>query len=152
VPQRLQAERLKYPGLLPREVLVLQNWLKTHESLYDSFAYNVRVGKGIDPGPAYDADMRRMAVMNTQKRIDAVAYKGSTVTLIEVKDRATLSAIGQLVGYGALWQPPPAFPNPPALLLVCRVIDDDTAQTARAHGITVNIVPTSFASLATRGQ
>jgi hypothetical protein len=146
--QRIQAERLKYPGLLPREVIVLRNWLKLHEGEYQSFDYNVRAGQGTDPGPAYAQDMRTMAIQNSQKRIDAVAYRGSEVTLIEVKDRATASAIGQINMYSALWQPTVAYPNPPILLLVCNRIDADVAQAAAAHGIQVNIVPSSFAELA----
>src|SRR5574341_2246525 len=102
--QTLQSERLKYPGLLPREIIILREWLRLHERDFDRFGYNVRVGDGFDPGPGFSDDVRKQAIDNSKKRIDAVGWQGSSVLLIEVKDRAGLSAIGQLIGYRPLWQ------------------------------------------------
>jgi len=50
VAQLLQSERFKYPGLLPREIIVLRAWLRLREKDYDRFDYNVRIGTGFDPG------------------------------------------------------------------------------------------------------
>jgi len=167
--QTLQSERLKYPGLLPREIIIFREWLRLHERDFDRFDYNVRVGDGFDPGPAFDAATRRMAIANSQKRIDAVAWQGSAVTLIEVKDRAGLSAIGQLIGYRPLWQQTasdllsgrrlPADEDwqfeivrrrpatVPELLLVTNRLQPDLPVVVESAGIRLNVVEVLFTEL-----
>jgi hypothetical protein len=146
--QTLQADRLRYPGLLPREIIVLRAWLKLHESEYDSFDFNVRLGAGFDPGPTFPENIRKMAILNTQKRVDALGMKGSEATLIEVKDRATASAIGQLVMYDALWRhAKPTDPAPKLLLVANRVADDVPIVLTRA-GIALSLVEADFSMLA----
>lgn len=149
--QTLQSERLKYPGLLPREIIVLRNWLKLHESEYERFEYNVRLGAGHDPGPTHADEIRRMAIMNTQKRVDAVAYKGNSVFLIEVKDRAGFSAVGQLVGYEALWRDDHPTDPPPNLVLVCNRFAGDLLPVLRKQGIELAVVEADFAELRSSG-
>lgn len=145
--QRLQADRLRFPGLLPREVLVLKAWLRLHEAEFDRFDYNVRLGEGHDPGPQFPQEIRRQAILNTQKRVDAVAYKSDQPTLIEVKDRAGFSAIGQIVGYDALWRH--QFPASPApkLLLVCNRFAADILPVLAKQGIELAVVEADFSIL-----
>lgn len=146
-PPLLQAERLSYPGLLPREVLILQAWLKLHESEYDRFDYNVRVGQGTDPGPTYEPGIRKMAIDNTKKRIDAVAYKGNQATLIEVKDRAQLSAVGQLVGYSHLYPMDHTDEPVPLLLLVTNRVIADLPLICGRSNIMLHVVEADFGIL-----
>lgn len=148
VAQLLQSERFKYPGLLPREIIVLRAWLRLHENEYDRFDYNVRIGTGFDPGPTVSDSIRQMAIVNSQKRIDAVAYKGNTVTLIEVKDRAGFSAVGQLVGYLHMWQAQYPDQARPRLLLVANRLQDDIPLVASGAGIEIDLVEADFSELA----
>ncbi len=107
-----------YPGLLPVEVSIFKAWLRLHEKEYDRFDFNVRVGRGNDPGPSFSEADRRNAVMNSQKRIDAVGYKGDQATIIEVKDRAGASALGELLTYALLyWRDRHTEPGPFTLLV-----------------------------------
>lgn len=148
VAQLLQSERFKYPGLLPREIIVLRAWLRLREKDFDRFDYNVRIGTGFDPGPSVSDSLRQMAIANSQKRIDAVGYKGTAVTLIEVKDRAGFSAVGQLVGYLHMWQA--AYPDQPRprLLLVANRLQDDIPLVAAGAGIEIDLVEANFSELA----
>jgi hypothetical protein len=148
VAQVLQADRLNFPGMLPREILVFRSWLRLHESEYTRFDYNYRIGTGFDPGPSVPESIRTMAIQNSQKRIDAVAYQDGKVTLIEVKDRAGFSAVGQLVGYLHLWQND--HPNDPAprLLLVCNRTQEDIGLVANRAGIDIELVEADFSPLA----
>ena len=145
--QRLQADRLNFPGLLPREVLVLKAWLRLHEGEYTRFDYNVRLGQGTDPGPTWPDDLRKMAILNSQKRVDAVGFQSDQPTLIEVKDRAGFSAVGQIVGYNTLWRV--QFPTSPApkLLIVCNRYAPDILPVLQANGIALNVVDVDFAIL-----
>lgn len=148
---RMQAERLKYPGLLPREIIILRTWLLAHELEYDRFEYNVRVGAGVDPGPQWPENIRKQAIENTQKRIDAVAYKGDSATIIEVKDRAGASAIGQLLTYLPLFEE--AFPayKSPAMILITNRVQPDLLPVLERAGIRLDLVAADFSELAPRG-
>jgi hypothetical protein len=168
--QRMEADRHKFPGMAPREVLIFRAWLALHQNEYDRFDYNVRVGNGTDPGPEFPAIYRQQYIENTQKRIDAVGWKiglrvqgralyqslgieqiaasGAAPTIIEVKDRATASCMSQILTYKALW--PFTFPNTPApkLLLVTNRVAADMPLVLDATGITLEIVRADFSSLA----
>lgn len=130
----------KYPGLFPAEVPILRAWLKLHEGEYESFDYNVRVGTGFDPGPGYSADIRRMAVQNTQYRIDLVASKGTHDTLVEVKQHAGLGAVGQMIGYSVLWRQSHTFRPSPRLLVVTESTQPDLPGIMAAQGIDLEVV------------
>jgi hypothetical protein len=121
-PTPRESDRLTFPALLPAEINVLRAWLRLHEGEYDRFDYNVRVGPGFDPGPALHPNDRQMAIDNTRKRIDALAWRGGQPTIIEVKDRAGLSCIGQLMGYVVHWNlEHPNGPRPYSLLVANRL-------------------------------
>lgn len=145
----LQSERLKYPGMLPREILIFKNWLKTNESAYDSFQYDVRLGQGRDPGPNYPDYIRSMAIDRSKFRADAVAMQGQQPTLIEVKDRAGASAAGQLVAYEALWEVEHPGGLPPKLLLITNQVQTNLLPLLKKNQIALAQVPTDFSSLAT---
>ena len=139
-PAPPQSELLRYPALMPLEVAVLKEWLRLHESEYDRFDYNVRVGVGHDPGPTYPQNMRDMGIAITQKRIDAIAWKGNDPTLIEVKNRATLAAVGQIVSYDVLFKQDNPLSPEPKLLLIASKFDPDVYPVLRTQGVDYAIV------------
>lgn len=145
--QRLMDLRQKYPGMAPREVIIFQQWQNEHGNEYDRFDYNVRIGNGTDPGEQYSQADRNMYIANTQKRIDAVGWKGAQPTIIEVKDRATASCMSQLITYSALW--PITFPNTPTplLLLVTNRFSADMELVLDRAGIKWNLVEADFSVL-----
>ncbi len=146
--QRMEAERKSFPALLPRETLVIKAWLKLHEAEYERFDYNMRIGEGNDPGPGYSDAIRRDMVLLSQMRVDAVAWKGNLATLLEVKDRATPSAVGQLISYAHVWQLQfPANPSP-LLLLVCAAFAPNIVPAVRELRITLEVVDVDFSVLA----
>lgn len=136
-----QCDRGKYPGLMPRECVILAAWLREHEPEYDRFEYNVRVGRGVDPGASWPDHLRQMAMLNSQMRIDAVGWQADTPTLIEVKDQAGPTAMGQLLAYEALWRVERPGAPTPALLLVTDHLQPNMATVAEARGIRVDVVP-----------
>jgi hypothetical protein len=143
----LQADRLRFPGMLPREILIFKQWLKTNEELYDSFDYNIRIGPAFDPGPAYNDSVRQEAIANSKKRIDAVAWKGMQPTIIEVKDRAGLSPIGQILGYKAFWLAEHSDLPHPHLVIVTNRAQEGIQIATTFHDIALHVVPTDFSLL-----
>ena len=135
---RFPAEQLvKYPHMGVDDTRVWKEYLRVHRAEWDSFDYDVRVGKGVDPGPGFPMHIRRDAQMLTQKRIDAVGYRGTQTWIIEVKPRAGLGAVGQLVGYRALYEAEHGAGSVTGLLLVCQILDDDIRHAAASAGIQV---------------
>lgn len=149
--QRLESERLKYPGLLPEEILVLRAWLAIHQGEYDRFDYNMRIGQGIDPGAAYSPEVRKQAVMNTQLRIDAVGWRGAQPSIIEVKRRTTPSNVGQILTYDSVWRK--EFPAGPApiLRLVCNTFAPHILPRVSEASIFLDVVQVDFSGLKSAG-
>jgi hypothetical protein len=167
--QRFQADRLKFPGLLPEETIVLRAWLTLHQNEYNGFDYNCRIGPGDDPGPAFLPQVREGYIKNTQMRIDAVGWQiagGPTfndvipqpvdmykqfpnahATIIEVKRRAGPTNIGQLATYYHAWVN--QFPNttPPALLLTCVTFSQNIVPALKNMNIIFEPVTADFSGL-----
>jgi len=121
------------------EIAVWRAWLKVYQGDYDHYDYNVRVGPGSDPGPTFPAEARRMAIVNSKARIDAVAWRQGYPTVIEVKEYATCRALGQLQHYTYFFQQEnPNFPAP-KMTLVCGAFQGGLDQTAQSLGISVEI-------------
>lgn len=136
----LESDLAKYPGMFAPEQEVWRAWLLKNQSYYDRFEYNVRVGPGEDPGPAYPEEIRRMAILNSQPRIDVVAYSVRGREIIEVKVRAQNEVIGQIASYMHLY--PSSFPGSYVLTarIVCNEYPIYLAQTARNWGISIDAV------------
>lgn len=145
--QRLQAERLRFPGMLPREIVVWVAWLQLHESEYSGWQYNVRIGKGDDPGPTYPDNIRQMAIANSQKRLDALAFQGPQPFIFEVKDRAQLSAVGQLLGYSHLYRMDNPLQPEPVLVLVTNRTTADLGVVTHASNIRLDLVDADYSAL-----
>lgn len=102
---RFPAKKLsKYPHMFPRDILVWERFLEMHAVDFLGFDYDVKVGRGIDPGEHIDENIRRNAKLLTQKRIDCVGYKLGEIWIFEVKEHATISAPGQVWGYLQLYK------------------------------------------------
>lgn len=141
IPQKLpESTRTVFPGMRAGEARIMRQWLTLHESEYDRFEYNVRIGAARDPGPDYPDWVRKSAVLCSQRRMDAAAWKGNQVTLLELKNTAFPSAAQQLATYGAVWWYDNHQLPRPRLLLVCRTAFPDTWVTASAANVDVEVL------------
>ncbi len=139
-PLQAESDRLRFPGMLPAEIVVWQAWLRLHQAEYDRFEYNVRVGPGFDPGPGVDPAIRAMSILNTKKRIDAVAWQGHQPLIVEVKVRAGLSSIGQILGYRVHWRIENPHDAQPKMLLVANRLADGVQEVLQAHDVPWELV------------
>lgn len=145
--QRLESERALYPAMQVDEILVWRNWLKLHQAEYDRFDYNVRIGTGVDPGPAFPQNIRDMAIAIRSLRLDAVGYQGATPTIFEVKRRAGPENVGQLLTYRAVWEAQQPAALAPALVLVCSDLVQHILPIVQQSNIRLDLVPTDFSFL-----
>jgi hypothetical protein len=169
IAQVFQADRLKFPAMLPEETLVMRAWLRLYEHLYDAFDYNTRIGAGdIPPNVTNEATVRD-AVLNSQLRIDAVGWQGiagfktpndayppsvvyplfpnARATIIEVKRRAATAGTNAIISYGHLWAHEYGQFPAPTRILACATYSQTIVPILQREGITLNVVTVDFSGL-----
>lgn len=98
------AERLYGPfvHMAPNDKAIWTRYLMNGGNQAAPFLYDHRVGNGITMPAGSGRIAEATAYALTTKRIDALSYRASVWTIYEVKQRAGLTAIGQLIGYREL--------------------------------------------------
>lgn len=130
-----------YEGLNQSSVALWRTFLKWYADAFASFAYNVRVGQGIQP-PAYLTDAEKTQwKMLTQKRIDVVAERLDETWIIEIVERPGLASIGQLIGYQHLAQEYLRVRARTRLALICARLGHDMASIFSKQGVLVFYFP-----------
>lgn len=141
-PGRYPYEKLaSYERLRPEDVTVWETFIELFPGKDWEMDYDVKVGLGRRTDKKiqklYAKDWRDL----TRKRIDAVGWGKSDIFLIEIKPRAGLSAIGQILGYSELWVD---FHNNNRRVrptIICHSTDPDTETVAKSAGIEILVVP-----------
>lgn len=133
-------ERYKYPHLIGEDNEVWSRFIKAYPDRFETVDYDIKVGEGAKVFTTTDEKSRKYWAMLTKKRIDVIGYKGNFVTLIEVKKRAGLYTLGQILGYRFLYHRdnPEMILSP--VLVICSSIDIDTADVLKHYGITYIVV------------
>ena len=104
------------------------------------FQYDLRLGEGMPISPTWPAWLQTMATELTQRRGDVVVTTPAAVIIVELKQRASTSAVGQLLTYRELYR---AYINPntiPQLAIVATEASFDLAQTLAAFEINLYLV------------
>jgi len=134
-------DQIQYPGMTFVESEITRAWLQQHGDEFESLEFNVRLGAGVELGEEYGEETRRDATMLSQKRADIVAIARGVVTIVEVKVRIGLPALGQLIGYRELWRrdhPDAGFIR---LLAIGRSAVSDVDLVFRAQGVEIETFP-----------
>lgn len=134
------SKRHKYPHMVGNDTTVWDRFISKFPGRFDSVDYDWRVGDGMDLNTSWDENIKRMATMITQKRIDVVGWNDNLPTLIEVRQRIGLGILGQILGYKTLFERD--FPNiiKPRLLVVCEEISKDDLAVMGTYDIPVEVV------------
>lgn len=140
-------DRQQLPGMLPAEIAIFKAWWVDNGQDYTRADFNVRVGHGVDPGTAYDTATRQAAILNSKYRIDAILWQGLQPAIMEVKQRASLQSIGQLLGYRELWIRDANFAGQVFLMLLCAQTNADTVYVAGKYGIAVLVQPVDLTGI-----
>lgn len=124
-----------YTHLLPEDIPVWERFLASHGKLFYQIKYDVRVGNGRPIGRAHPKNMQKMAIMLSQRRIDAVGFSSAGIVVIEITRYAGFKAIGQLKSYPTLYKQrfdPRAKVEP---LLVAEFLESDIEQILMIENI-----------------
>lgn len=120
-----EAARPSYEGLNAEAAGLWRKFLGLYQDQFQSFTYNVRVGRGLDPGPSVSEEIRRMWYAVTSKRIDVVAERLNQTWVLEVEPRPGLRTYGQIHAY--LQMLPQYRPTAPQLIggVICERLGYD---------------------------
>ncbi|MBA7714213.1 hypothetical protein ES703_123230 [subsurface metagenome] len=88
-----------YPHMLAEDTAVWTKYLQSPLVPIKELWYDVHVGKGIRLEPGASEMDQRIAAGITRKRIDVVCRVGGGFWVVEVKPRANMVALGQVISY-----------------------------------------------------
>lgn len=126
-----------FPHLLPAEGVVWWKFLQRYGQQWDSFDYDVRIGRGRPPDSTAPPEIQAMWTQLSKKRIDAVGWQGRQPTIFEISPRGSRTVIGALHLYE--WLFGETFPDvlAPRLAAVVGSIDPDGLRYFQAKGVDV---------------
>lgn len=116
---------VKYAHMLPREVQIWDAFLDQFGLPDGEVDYDVHLGEGAPVDPAWPVWMFAMVRSLSTHRVDVVVERPDEVVIVELKGRAGMGAVGQLLGYEALWLQQEGTDRPVRLLLVCESMEED---------------------------
>jgi len=130
----------RFLHLLPAEKVLWQKWLSQFENAWEKYEYDVHVGKGlpyVGEGPEW---AQSLVTLLTQKRIDVIAWRGTTLWIFEVKPGAAMSAYGELLAYRELYRTTFKYDGPIELAIVTDFLGPDDDYLFLKAGIHVFLV------------
>ena len=130
----------KYPHMMPFEVPVWERFLADPPFAPVAISYDVHLGQGIPARAEWPPWLVKVVRATSRKRADAVVETADALWILEIKVRASFSALGQLIGYGVLlleeWKPR----KPVHLGVVCERVAADMGPVLNEFGISVFVV------------
>ena len=133
--------RKHFPERTDGESAVIRAYLLEHLAEFDSMTFAKRIGRGIPADPSHLPGVQANSDFSGKLKIDILAWKGSQPFLIEVKQRVTPAALGQILTYRHEFLT--EFPDAPepVLVVVGREASENAIPALTAHGITVYLYP-----------
>jgi len=123
--------------MLPAEVRRWDAFIEEHGLPVGVVSYDVHLGDGVEIDPSWPAWMASMVRTLSTHRVDVVVERPDEVVIVEVKGIAGMGAVGQLLGYEALWLRDRGTDRPVRLLLVCERVEADMSSVFSYYGIEV---------------
>ena len=127
----------KYKHMLPREEVIWDAYIARHglpEGLVD---YDVHLGEGAPLDESWPAWMKSMVKSLSTHRLDVVVIRPLEVVIVEIKSVAGMSAVGQLLGYEALWLQEYGTEKPVTLVCVCERAESDMQTVFQFYEVTL---------------
>lgn len=115
----------RYPHMREHEAELWQRYVEQYGMPPGEVTYDVHLGDGAPVREEWEDWVKVMVKALSTKRVDVVAETPWQVTIFEVKKRAGLSAVGQLLGYEALWFKHRGGWKPVNLVCICEQIEPD---------------------------
>lgn len=130
----------KYPHMLPGETRIWDRFLDLHGMPDGEVDYDVHLGEGVAVDPSWPFWMTRVVQQLSTHRADVVVERSDEVVIIEVKRVAGMGAVGQLLGYEALYLKQFGVDRPVRLLCVCERTEADIEVVFQFYEIEVVVL------------
>ena len=132
--------RYKYPGMAPLDKAIWERFIEKNPLAFEKVAYHVPVGGGTEMNTVVNPETGGDVNKIYQRKIDCVGQNPGQLTVIEVKPRASTSAIGQVEGYGSLLARDYEFDERVRLVILTDELLPDVEFLAKEKGVTVLVV------------
>lgn len=133
-------QRYWYPHLSPAEAAIWHRFIKKYPDAYDQVAYDVKVGTIPDFVLNQDDPAIRKQANLYQYKIDVVGFKGDDIDVIELKQGATMRAIGQVKGYRKLYTRDVSASAKGKDIIITDVLMPDMDELAKEEGVELVVV------------
>lgn len=128
----------RYPHMLPLDAAVWTRYLQEMDHHINLVWYDYHVGAQVTVPPDAPAWMHPLAAEISRKRIDVLALRGDTYTIIEVKPWGSMQALGQVMTYRELFIAEHPEIQQLDAAIVCLTADRDVLNVADQNGIEIH--------------
>lgn len=130
----------EFTHLLPLERPIWARYLASTTEEFLSLVYDLHLGEGAPVDPAFSAGTQAIIAAVSRKRLDVVGETADSIIIFEVKPRAGMGAMGQLLNYRALYLREKRPRKPVRTVVVCERIEPDVTRTYGQYGIEIALV------------
>lgn len=133
-------KRYWYQHMKPLDQAIWERFLEKFPDAYDSVQYGVRVGTVPEFVAGHDDIAMQKQAEIYQREIDVIGFKGDQIDIIELKPRATTSALGQVNGYRHLYMRDYSLPETPKAIIITDELLPDMGLLADQAGVQIIVV------------
>lgn len=126
-----------YPHLLPEDRRIWTVFLESEVVEISEVWYDVHVGQGVPLPAGASALEQRIRDGITRKRIDAICHVGDKYWVVEIKPRANMYALGQILTYVRLFSSEYAMVDEVVPVIICDEVDQDLLYLIEEFGVMV---------------
>ena len=118
----------RYAHLGPKDVKIWEKFIDNNPRFFSEVEYDVKVGEGRNYSLFPEDKIREDMEYLSKKRIDVVGFSGPDIYVVELKPKAGMSAIGQVLSLAELARD--IFPSTSRILPA--IITDEEIPDTRA--------------------
>ncbi len=126
-----------YPHMLAEDTAIWTEFLGEPPFPISGVIYDLHVGRAVKPIDGDDELGARIASGVSRKRIDAVLFSFQGVFVVEIKPVASLTALGQVLGYTRLFLDEYDIRGGAVPMVVCSAVDDDLIEEYSDLGVAI---------------
>lgn len=130
-------KRSKYPHMKPADAELIDRFIEKYPDYFDEAAYSYPVGDGAPANPIVNEETEGSVEYLYMRKIDIVGKKRNFFSVVEVKPRASLSAIGQIKGYYDLFFRDEKPSGEVVKIIITDKMDNDSKFVAAKEGVIV---------------
>lgn len=94
----------KYPHMSPGEEKLWERYLAWCPYAFSALTYDLHLGDSAPLDPTWQPWLVNLVLATSRKRVDVIGETDKEIIIYEVKERAGMNALGQLLCYEALYR------------------------------------------------